>query len=59
MNGYVAVYNGVKKDVWAKDLYDAKKKAIDAFGVRKSKWSMISVMLAVKDDKPVIHAPMF
>ena len=59
MNGYVAMYNGKSVDIYADSLYAAKVKAEQEFKPPKSKTHMITVMLAEKDGKPVIHAPLF
>jgi hypothetical protein len=55
MNGYIAFFNGRKTEVHAHDLYSAKQKAIEFFKPRKSQAHMVSVMLAEKDGKPVVH----
>lgn len=63
MNGYIAIYNGKKAEIYADTLYDAKKKAIDVKGpfggVPLTKWNTVAIMLAEKDGEPVIHDPMF
>lgn len=48
-NGYVVIYNGKNHDVYAKDLYSAKKQFIDAMKVPKSKQHSLAIMLAEKD----------
>lgn len=59
MHGYVAMYNRKKIEVRAADLYSAKQKAVAELGVRKKQEHMVSVMLAEKDGKPVVHTPDF
>ena len=56
MNGYIAIYNGKKTEVYADSLYAAKQKAITEFRAPKSKQHMISVMLAEKGVEAVIHS---
>lgn len=55
MNGYIALYNGKKIELYAETLYDAKLKAIQLFKVNKKNEWQISVYLCEKDNKPVIH----
>lgn len=60
-NGYIAIYNGKKAEIYADTLYDAKKIAIDVKGpfggVPLTKWNSVAIMLAEKDGKPVVHDP--
>lgn len=57
--GYAAFYNGKTYGLYANSLLDAKNKAVEHFKVPKSKQHMVSVILAEKDDKPVVHKPNF
>lgn len=60
MNGYVAFAKGKRIEVYAVDAYRAQMKAHEEFkaaGVRCNRWE-VSVVLAEKDGKPVVHAPM-
>jgi hypothetical protein len=59
MNGYVVFYNSKRVEIYAETLYAAKVKAIEEFRktgkIPKSREHMVSVWLAEKDGKPVIH----
>lgn len=57
MNGYVCFFNSKRIEVRAESLWDAKQKAIAAFKAPKSKAHMVSVTLAEKDGKEVVHVP--
>jgi hypothetical protein len=59
MNGYIAIYQGKRTEIYAESLYAAKVEAIRALKVPKSKTGLLSVMLAEKDGAPVIHTPNF
>ncbi|MPS58838.1 MAG: hypothetical protein E2594_16970 [Pseudomonas sp.] len=59
MNGYVAFYNDQRLEVYARDLWAAKQQVIEQLKVPKSKQHMVSVILAEKDNQPVIHTPDF
>jgi hypothetical protein len=52
-NGYVALYNGKKKVIWASSLYAAKQEAISMLKIPKSKQGLLSIILAEKDGEPV------
>ena len=56
MNGYIAIYNGKRIEIYADCLYSAKVKAIESFRPPKSKRHMISVALAEKDGQQVTHS---
>jgi hypothetical protein len=58
-NGYVAMYNGQKAEIYADSLYAAKVAAIEKFGVRPNQEHMVTVMLAQKDGEDVTHLPLF
>lgn len=51
--GYVAFYQQQRIDVWAPTLLEARNKAVAHFKARKP--HMISVVLAEKDGRPVLH----
>lgn len=55
MNGYVALFNGKRIEVYAETLYEAKQKAFKAFKPRKREERMISVVLAEKDGEVIVH----
>lgn len=55
MNGYIALYNGKKIELYAETLYDAKLKAIQFFKVNKKNEWQVSVYLCEDNGKPVIH----
>lgn len=57
MNGYVCFYNSKRIELQAKDLWDAKQKAVAQFKAPRSKQHLVSVVLAEKDGKPVVHNP--
>jgi hypothetical protein len=57
--GWVAHYNGQKHEIkshQAKDLYDAKKKAIEHFKVPKHKQGLLSVKPGVNEETELIEA---
>ena len=55
-NGYVCFYRGKRYEVYAETTYDAQVRC--ACENRIKKRSEIAVVLAEKDGKPVVHAPM-
>jgi hypothetical protein len=55
MNTYVCFFNAKRIEVTAESLYSAKVKAIAQFNPPKAKAHMVSVMLAERDNAPVIH----
>ena len=57
MNGYVALYNGKRAEVWADTLLDAKRKALKIFNLPASKAWMVDVVLAQKGQETVVHSP--
>mgnify|MGYP001605607598 CR=1 FL=1 len=57
MNGYKAFYKGKTLDVFAMTSYEAQKKAAELFKAKKS--YDVTVMLAEKDGKQVVHTPNF
>lgn len=59
MNGYVCFYNGKRLEIYAKTPWEAKQKVIAQLKVPKSKQGLISVNLAEKDGKQVVHTPDF
>lgn len=56
-NGYVAFYKGKRADVYAATSYEAQKKAAAIFKVKKT--YEVTVVLAEKDGKPVVHTADF
>jgi hypothetical protein len=59
MNGYIGFYNGKRMEIYAETSYAAYQKAIDHWKVPKTKRGMVSVVIAEKDGKPVVHSPVF
>ena len=57
MDGYIAFYRGKRIEVMADTSYEAQKKAAEMFKAKKS--YEVTVVLAQKDGKPVIHTPTF
>lgn len=57
MNGYIAMFNGKKAEIFAEDLYAAKKQAMSELKVPLSKMGLLGVYLAEKDGKPVKMNP--
>ena len=55
MNGYVCFYNGKRIEVYAADLYAAKKDAVQQLKVPMSKWNLVSIVLAEKNGAPVVQ----
>lgn len=55
MNGYVCFYNGKRWECYASCMFDAKERAVAYFKPPKSKQYMVSVVLAEKDGKQVVH----
>lgn len=56
MNGYIAMFNGKKFEVYADSLYAAKRKAIEHFKLSKSKEHLISVHLCEIQGKEVLQS---
>jgi hypothetical protein len=52
---YIAFYKGKQIEVKALRSYDAQEAAAKIFKARKS--YEVTVMLAAKDDEPVVHDP--
>ena len=57
MNGYIAFYKGKRAEVYADTSYEAQQKAALLFKAKKR--YEVSVMLAEKDGRQVVHAPAF
>lgn len=57
MNGYIAFYRGKRLEVYAETSIEARDKAAVEFKARKA--YDVTVILAEKDDKPVVHTPDF
>ena len=55
MNGYVCFYNGKRWECYANSMFAAKEKAVAHFKPPKSKRHTVSVVLAEKDGKQVVH----
>lgn len=53
MHGYIAFYKGKRIEVHADSALDARNKAAAEFKARKS--YDVTIVLAEKNDKPVIH----
>lgn len=57
---FKAMYNTKETVIEAKDLHEAKQKAIQYFKVRKSQEHRVYVMLVQREDgSEVIHVPDF
>jgi hypothetical protein len=59
MNGYIAFFNGKQTEIHAETQYAAKVKAEEFFKPVKSKKHLITVVLAEKEGKQVVHTPDF
>ena len=55
MNGYVAIYNGKRIEIYADTIYQAQLLAADQFKVKRNKSYKINVVLCEKEGKQVIH----
>ncbi len=53
LNGYVCIYKGKRKEVYAETSLAAQKEAAKQFGAKKS--FEVSVTLAEKNDEQVTH----
>ena len=56
-NGYICFYKGKQIEVYAKTSYEAQEKAAEIFKAKKS--YQVSVHLAEKEGKEIIHLPLF
>jgi hypothetical protein len=59
MNGYIALYNGRRTELYAPTMWDAVLQAREFFKAPKSKAHLVSVHLAEKDGVPVVHTADF
>lgn len=59
MNGYIAFHKDRKTEVYANTTLEAQRKAAEFFRVKPNKAYEVSVVLAEKDGKEVVHAPLF
>jgi hypothetical protein len=59
VNGYVAFYGGSRTEVHADTSYEAWRKAVEHFGVRKSRQHLVVVFLAEKNGEQVYHVADF
>lgn len=59
MNGYLCFFEKQKIEVYATSTVDAMKLALKYFRVRPNKAYLVTVLLAEKDHKPVVHTPDF
>lgn len=59
MNGYVCFFNGKRIEVAAATSFEAQTMAAKQLKVPDKRRYQISVMLAEKDDKPVVHTADF
>lgn len=57
-NGYIAFFGSKRAEIYASSLYAAKQKAIKELKVPKSKQGLLSVTLAEKGGKQVVHVPL-
>jgi hypothetical protein len=55
MNGYVCFYNSKRIEIYAETLYEAKRKAINEFKVKRKQEYKVLVILAEKDGKEITH----
>ena len=55
MNGYIAIYNGKRIEIYADTIYQAQLLAADQFKVKRNKSYKINVALCEKEGKQVIH----
>lgn len=53
MNGYIAFFNGQQREIYAPDLYSAKKAAVSQMRVPLSKLGLLAVVLAEKNGSAV------
>ena len=56
MNTYVAMFNQKETEIQAESQWDAVQQARTKLKVPKSKVGLLSVMLAAKGNKPVVHS---
>lgn len=56
MNTYIAMYNQKDIQIQADSQWDAVLQARNELKVPKSKIGLLSVMLVVKDNKPITHS---
>lgn len=57
--GYVGLFNGKRIEFYADSLYAAKVEALRQFKPKKREENLVSVMLAEKDGKEVVHTADF
>lgn len=57
MNGYIAYFKRRRIEIEAETLLEAKQKALAEFKPNKRDATLVAVMLAEKNGKPVIHNP--
>lgn len=57
MNGYIAIYEKRRAEIYAPTLYDAKQRAVTLLNVPHKKRHLIAILLAEKNGQPVIHNP--
>jgi hypothetical protein len=57
MNGYICFYKGKRYEIHAESSYAAQQKCAAEHKIKKA--HEITVVLAEKDDQPVIHTPDF
>lgn len=54
-NGYIAFFKGRSIEVYADTSYEAQRKAARVFRAKKT--YQVTVVLAEKGGKPVVHTP--
>lgn len=62
MNGYIAIYKGKQKEIYANSSFDAQQKALSEFqktSRRKIKSWEISVTICEVEEKQITHSPNF
>ena len=59
MNGYICFFGEKSIEVYADDLFDAKKKAVKLFKVSKKSEHKVSVHLAEKAGEQVVQTADF
>ena len=55
-NGYIAFYKNKQLEVYADSSYQAQLKATALFNAKKA--YEVTVVLATKDDRQVVHLPL-
>ena len=59
MNGYIAMYKGKQKEIYARNLGDAAEAAVEYLKVSKKDRGLLSVHLVEKADGSEVTVSMF